>query len=518
MMRSSTAGLSLLLVLLLGSPAAGAQDVPIPDAADRFACDALKAIDLSEGTGAQVRLVDVGLLPAAGDQPELCRVNGYIEPQVGFEVRLPVKDWNSKLLVTGCSNLCGSLEITGMEDALARGYAAATTDMGHRTGDTSDARWALNNPALEIDFGHRATHVATLAAKEIVASYYGDQPEYAYFRGCSTGGRQGLVAAERYPGDYDGIIAGAPFNQALAVPHMAWVLAANAGPGGKPILTGTEFDLLGKAALDACDAQDGNVDGVIANPETCGFKPDALQCVATADGAKPARARSCLTPAQVEAATKIYAGPRDRNGKAWSSGGSPVGSEFTWAQSLLAPPGKVPLFQFIVDNWSRYLAFEPDLPQPPAVNFDAGPAQFAATTAVAGFKPDLARFRALGGRLLVYHGWADESLMPAHTLDYWREAQQRPVGKQAGNQGLGEFARLFMVPGMLHCGGGPGAADIDYLTALERWVETGEAPASLLAHKVRTPMPTVRRQPRFPLAPATVEYTRPVYPYPLAGP
>ena len=518
---------ALAALLLFASSACLAQDAPAPDAADRFACDALKAIDLSEGTGARVRLVDVGILPATGDQPELCRVNGFIEPQVGFEVRMPVKDWNSKLLVTGCSNLCGILQIEGMEDALARGYAAATTDMGHRTGDTSDARWALNSPLLEQDFGHRATHVTTLVAKEIAASYYGDRPDYSYFRGCSTGGRQGLVAAGRYPDDFDGIIAGAPFNQSLSVPHMAWMLAANSGPGGKPILTRTEFKLLGKAALDACDSQDGVVDGVIGNPQTCTFKPDVLQCPAAGDAEKNAPGRTCLTPAQVEAATKIYAGPRNSKGQAWSSGGSTVGSEFTWENSLLAPPGKVPFFQFIVGNWLHYLAFEPDLPVPvagtngpplPTVNFDAGPAQFAATAAVTGFKPDLARFRALGGRLLVYHGWADESLMPAHTLDYWRDAQQRQVVKRAGDPGLGEFARLFMVPGMLHCGGGPGAADIDYLTALERWVEAEEAPSSLLAHKVRNAVPTVRRQPRFPLDPATVEYTRPVYPYPLAAP
>jgi feruloyl esterase len=150
----------------------------------------------------------------------------------------------------------------------------------------------------------------------------------------------------------------------------------------------------------------------------------------------------------------------------------------------------------------------------PAVNFDAGPAQFAATNAVVGSKPDLERFRALGGRLLVYHGWVDEGLMPAHTLDYWRDAGQR----QGGDQRLNEFARLFMVPGMLHCGSGPGAADIDYLTALERWVEVDEAPASLLAHKVRNAVPTFVRQPRFPPVPGTVEYTRPVYPYPRTGP
>ena len=511
-------GTLLCCLWLAGSPCL-AQEPALPDAAEGFACDALKAIDLSEATGAGVRLTEVGLLPPAGDQPALCRVSGFIDPQVGFEIRMPVSGWNGKLLVTGCSNLCGILQIQGMEDALARGYAAATTDTGHRTGDPSDARWAWNNPALEADFGHRAVHVTTLAAKEVVADYYGDRPDYAYFRGCSTGGRQALVAAERYPEDFDGIIAGAPFNQSLSVPHMAWVLASNTGPDGEPLLKRAEFGLLGKAALEACDPQDGRVDGVIGDPEACGFKPESLLCPAT--GTAP---RGCLAPAQVEAAKRIYGGPRTSTGTAWSSGGSPVGSEFMWEKFLLAPPGKVPYFQFIVQNWSRYLAWVPDPPVPssspqgnpasalPPVDFDAGPGQFAATAAVTGFRPDLARFHARGGRLLAYHGWADESLMPAHTLDYWRQARRRLGAGQ-----LDEFARLFMVPGMLHCGGGPGAADIDYLTALERWVEAGEAPASLVAHKVKNAVPTSVRQPRFPLPPATVEYTRPVYPWPQTG-
>ena len=426
MLRS---GLPLLVMFLAVGCACRADDLAGPMPGDRLACDALKALDLTEGTGAGVRLEEVGILPAAGDQPELCRANGFIELKVGFEVRMPRKDWNGKLLVTGCSNLCGILQIQGMEDALARGYAAATTDMGHRTGDTSDARWAFNNIPLETDFGHRATHVATLAAKQIVANYYGDPPAYAYFRGCSTGGRQALVAAERYPDDYDGIIAGAPFNQSLSVPHMAWVLAANDGGGGEPLLKRADLELLHTAALAACDGDDGRIDGVISSPESCGFKPQSLQC--------PARGRRCLTPAQVAAATKIYAGPRTSKGEAWSVGGSPVGSEFAWEKQLLAPAGKVPLFQFVVHNWSQYLAFQPDPPVPssalasevgkglPVVDFDAGPAQFSATAAVSGFRPDLERFRALGGRLLVYHGWVDESLMPAHTLDYWREARQR---------------------------------------------------------------------------------------------
>jgi len=519
----------LLLLLIAGAlPAHGvlSQDglphqvlVQDPAAEDLFACQALKAMDLSEATGAGVRIADAGILPAAGDQPELCRVSGFVEPQVGFEARMPVRGWNGKLLVTGCSNLCGSIEIAGMEDALARGYAAATTDMGHRTADRSDATWAWNNPALEADFGHRATHVSTLAAKQLVKNYYGDDPGHAYFRGCSTGGRQALVAAERYPEDFDGIIAGAPFNQQRSVPHMAWVMAANTGAEGKPILNQADMRLLGQAALDACDGQDGRVDGVIANPEACEFRPESLRCPADGDPPKGA-ARACLEPAAVEAAVRIYAGPSPGKPDLWSSGGSPVGSELSWAASVLAPEGKTPFFAYIVQNWLHYLAFEPDPPQampgdaPLALDFAAGKAQFAATNAVFGFDGELKRFGKLGGRLIVYHGWADQSLMPAHTLDYWRDAARRVGGESA----LLEFARLFMVPGMQHCGGGPGATDIDFLTALERWVEADEAPESLLAHKVRNPVTTQVRQPRFPLGPAEVEYTRPVYPYPQVTP
>ena len=528
MMRHAAAVVCILAGALVGTLAASvaclADDAATPlDPADRVACEALQAIDLDEAVGAGVRLAAADVLPPAGDQPSLCRVSGVIEPQVGFEIRMPVTGWNGKLLVTGCSNLCGILQIQGMEDALARGYAAATTDMGHRTGDPSDARWAWNNPALEADFGHRATHVTTRAAKQVVTNYYGDRPAYSYFRGCSTGGRQALVAAERYPEDYDGIIAGAPFNQSLSVPHMAWVLAANTGTDGEPVLKRAAFQLLGKAAIKTCDPADGQVDGVISDPEACNFTPESLQCPdAGADGPAP---RDCLSAKQVEAARRIYGGPRSGGYKAWPAGGSPLGSEFTWAKSLLAPPGREPFFQFIVENWSRYLAYVPDPPVPstslpagaarlPAVNFAAGPGQFAATAAIAGFRPELERFRSRGGHLLAYHGWVDESLMPAHTLAYWRDAGQRLGGKEP----LADFARLFMVPGMLHCGGGPGAADIDYLTALERWVEADEAPASLLAYKVKDAVPTFVRQPRFPVPAADVEYTRRVYPYPQTGP
>jgi feruloyl esterase len=479
---------------------------PPPDA-EPAACAALQALDYGEAVGAAVRFSAATDLPAAGDQPAVCRVAGQIAPAVGFEVRLPQAAWNGKLIVTGCSNLCGSVRTAGLEDALARGYAAATTDLGHQ-GDESDARWARDNPAAEADFGHRATHVTTLLARALVAGYYGSAPEYAYFRGCSTGGRQALVAAGRYPDDFDGIIAGAPFSQTLSVPHMAWVLAANAGPAGAPLLGRREFDLLGRAALAACDGGDGLADGVIGDPESCRFDPATLAC-------PPGARDACLTPDQVAAATRIYAGPRTSRGVPLAPeypGGAPVGSEFTWAAQLLPAGDRPAPFDFVVQNWSRYLAYEPDPVTPGRLgfDFDRDPARLAATARVGGFRPDLARFRDRGGRLIVYHGWVDESLMPAHTLAWWRATAARLGGDAA----LADVARLYLVPGMLHCGGGPGAAEVDYLTALERWVEEDEPPDALVAARVREPAPTYVRQPRFPLPPGAVQFTRPLYPYP----
>jgi hypothetical protein len=510
-------GLSALGILLLTAAAAtGRAAVPEPDTKNSgavpagAACTALAALDFTEATGFAVALDEVGILPAERDLPATCRITGIIEPQVGFEMRMPVKGWNGKLLVSGCTNLCGIIQVPLMEDALIRGYAAVTTDMGHRTGDMSDATWAYNDPALEADFSHRATHVTTVLARELVASYYGDQPEYAYFRGCSTGGRQALVSASRYPEDFDGIIAGAPFHQSLTVPTMEWAFLANQGPDGSPVLRKRDFELLAVGALKACDGLDGLEDGVIGDPESCTFRPADLACPADGSGG------SCLRPAQVAAAEKIYGGPRNSRGQHLSRypAGLPVGSEGTWGQQLLPGPGGQPaFFDFIVQNWSQYLAYVPDPPLgsgPFRFDFDRGPERLATTSAVAGFHPDLAAFQGRGGRLLLYHGWIDESILPASTLDYWQRLKETMGGRKV----LDDFMRFYLVPGMQHCGGGPGATDVDWLTALERWVEKGEAPDALTAWKVRDNVPTFIRQPRFPLDPGKVQGARPLYPYP----
>jgi feruloyl esterase len=464
-------------------------------------CAALAALDYADAVGATVTVRVAEQVPATRKEPAFCRVAGTIAPQVGFEVRLPGQQWNQRLLVTGCTNLCGSIETAGMQDGVRRGYATATTDLGHQSASATNASWALNATGLEDDFGHRATHVTTALARDIVAAYYGSGPGYAYFAGCSTGGRQGLVAASRYPDDFDGAIAGAPFQQLLSVPQMAWALASNAGVGGAPILGRRELALLGKAALANCDAGDGLADGVIGDPEHCGFDPLALRCA-------PGQVAECLTDQQARAAARIYAGPDDGRGRLLTPGGVPVGSEPHWSALLLPGRTQPGSYAYVVQNWQQYLAFEPDpvfATGPLEFDFAAWPGNLAASHARVGFSANLDRFRARGGRLILYHGWSDAVLVPAHTLGYWRQ-----LAAHSGSASVDEFARLYMVPGMLHCHGGPGASVIDYLAALEEWVEQGTAPDRLLAlHEDRGAGPG-----KMPRDANAKGFSRPLFPYP----
>lgn len=487
--------------LLLGFiPLAGAETAET--AIDE--CAVLAALDFEESVGAAVSLQGA-MVEARGQPGARCRVTGRIAPEVGVEVWLPADTWNGKLLVTGCEQRCGSLRTHQMEDAAARGYATATTDGGYSVGEDADSRWAWNAPEREEDFGHRAVHVTALLAKALVAAFYGEREQYAYFRGCSNGGRQGLVAAQRYPEDFDGIIAGAPFHQTLSVPHMIWADRVNRDAQNRPLLRGGQIELLHQAVLAACDAADGLSDGIVGDPERCAFDPALLMCP---EGAK----RDCLDAAQVEAVRRIYSGPLTSAGQRLAPFGAAPGSEFTWARQLLGRDDEPPSFRVVGENWLRYHAFEPDPPQDAALaefDFDRDPERLAASASRIGFEPDLDGFQRRYGRLIVHHGWADESLQPAHTIEYWR----RLVRNSGGEQKLADFARLFLLPGVQHCGGGPGAGDIDYLTAIERWVEQDEAPDMLIAWRTRDSAPVTVRQPLFPLA-GEVLLKRPVFPWP----
>ena len=470
------------------------------------ACGALAAFDFREAVGATVDLREIGIAGLERDLPEYCQVVGNIAPEVGFELRMPTEDLNGKLLVSGCGGLCGVLMTAGMEDALIRGYATVTTDMGHSDEVYPDTRWAYRNKALEIDFSHRATHVTTLAGKAIIRAYYGASPVHSYFRGCSTGGRQALVAAQRYPRDFDGIIAGAPFNQAYSIPHFFWAVESNTDEAGNPILAGPQFNLLHGGALSACDADDGLVDAIISDPEICSFDPEVLRCEAN-------DVTDCLTAVQVEAAEKIYQGARNSRGEPLYPSGPAPGSEFTWKDQLVGKNGQASFFYSVAQNWLQYLAYEPDPPfgsGPFVFDYDEGPELISYSVELIGFVPQLARFNARGGKLLMFHGWVDQSFPGSHTIDYWQQA----VSAIGDSDQLEDFFRLFMVPGMTHCGGGPGASDIDYLTALEQWVEIDEPPDVLLAHKRADSVISFARQPRFPLDEEEIVFSRPVYPYP----
>lgn len=457
------------------------------------------------GSLADLKLEATNLLSAAevptdGELPDYCRVLGYVRPAINFEVRLPLRNWNGKLYVAGCGGFCGTLDAdrpgfaNAMNHGLRRGYAAATTDSGHWGKDVLDARWALADPVAEAAWGQRAAHETTRIARALVEAYYDTAPQRAYFAGCSTGGRMALMEAQRFPDDFDGIIAGAPALDytGLVATFFAWITQANTGPDGRPIFPAAKLGLVRDAVYASCDAKDGLEDGLIADPRRCALDPASLAC-------KGGEAAGCLTEAEIGVLRKWYGGAVNGRGERLYPGGIPPGSEPHWPRWLTGAGNAPPLMPLFARDFLRYMAFEPDAGPSYEVedfDFDRDPPRLAAMAAVynaATFGPagatdppdaDLAAFARRGGRLILYHGWADPLVTPQATVEYY-EAAARRAGGMERTQG---FARLFMVPGMDHCGigtEGPGIADtgIDPLGALEAWVERGTAPDALPATK-----------------------------------
>ncbi len=449
-------------------------------------CAGLLQRDFSLLPDAPTQLTRAGVVDAAGAVPAYCRVEGYVRPRVRFELRLPHESWNGKLLMEGCGGFCGSLDFASRCDArLARGYACLVTDMGHAS-TPFDAKWAWNDREAEIDFGYRATHVAAVAGKAIATAFYARPPERNYFHGCSTGGRQGLVSAQRFPADFDGIVAGAPV---LRMPAsgmvLAWAMRSLHDAAGRRVVTPREIEMLHRAVLERCDARDGLADGMVGDPLSCDLDPGSV---------------AGLTDLQATALRKVYDGPRDSRGRRLFPGGLPRGSELGWIGTLVSrDEARPPFYGFIADLF-RYLSFAED-PGPAFrledFDFDRDPPRLGAMAQLfTGANPDLTDFRARGGKLLLYHGLADSVVVPQPSIDYY-ELATRAMGGPATTR---DFFRLFLVPGKDHCTGGVGAHEIDYLGALERWVEHGEAPDMLIGTR-----PASAKQP--PLR-------RPVFAYP----
>jgi feruloyl esterase len=452
-------------------------------------CESLQALALPDTTILSAALVPAGpfvppTAPATAKPlqvPAACRVVGRVSPAINFEVWMPASGWNGKFQAVGGGGFAGVISYGAIATALNRGYATASTDTGHSTPGGS---WALNRPELVIDFGYRAIHEMTVRAKAVIAAFYGNPPRYSYFVGCSTGGRQGLMEAQRYPNDYDGIVAGAPANYWTRMPAGNLFVASATMKDEATKLPAATLSVLNKGAISACDARDGVTDGLIDSPNRCAFDPASVQCSAT-------QTESCLTAAQVGAARKIYAASVNPRTNEEIFPGMVPGSELTWTALAGGPQP----FSIAVDFYKYFVFSNPEWDWK-TMDFDkdieAGEAKVGKV--LNAIDPDLKAFKARGGKLIMYHGWNDQLITPLNTVNYYNS-----VTRTLGMAETDEFARLFMAPGMLHCGGGPGPNTFDALGALEQWVEQGTTPAQLTASHSTT---------------GVVDRTRPLCPYP----
>ncbi|MCK5745800.1 MAG: tannase/feruloyl esterase family alpha/beta hydrolase [Oricola sp.] len=400
-----------------------------------------------------------------------CRIEGSIEGNIGFEVWLPEKSaWTGRMLGAGVGGSAGHFNYVDMARGLRLGFAGATTDAGHKMDDKG---WMLDAKIAE-DFTHRAQHLTAVAAKKIIAAYYGDEADYSYFIGCSGGGRQALKEMQLYPSDYDGVISGAPGpnNPVLSARHLVTALRQQANPEGS--LANEDWQLVEDHVAAVCDANDGLKDGLVENPKACRFDFADLRCDSD-------KSDACLTDAQIEMAEAIYAPLEDENGKAVDKG---------LLAGLRARPGPAP--SLILEMFGQGVHNDPDWdPQGFRVSEDVT-ALHKLMPDMRADNPDVAAFRDRGGKIILYHGWWDSSVLAQQTIDYLASVRAKLGGDVSG------FMRLFMAPGVYHCSGGPGADDFggfmkppavedaehDMLRALVKWVEEGDAPERIVATKI----------------------------------
>jgi feruloyl esterase len=427
-------------------------------------------------------------------------VEGVIQPSsdshIEFEVWLPSSGWNGKYLGVGNGGLGGSINYTARADsnapdlaqAIASGYATSSTDTGHK-GVNTDADWALGHLEKIIDYGYRAIHETAIASKAIVKAFYDGDPRESYFNSCSNGGRQALMEAQRYPADYNGIVAGDPayFSTHQSADQIWNAQALMANPAS--YIPSSKLPAIEAAVLATCDALDGVKDGLITEPTKCHFDPAILLC-------KGEDSNTCLTQPQVQALKKIYAGPRTSKGEQIFPGmlpgdeAGPRGWNY-WITG--SEPGKSAQYVFGVVATAK-MAYQNPAWDFRAFNFDhdvafldekVGPIRNATN-------PDLMRFKGRGGKLILYHGWSDSAIAPLSTVNYYES-----VVSKMGQKDVDDFVRLYMVPGMQHCGGGPGPNVFDSLSgsfadpqhsvqlALERWTEKGAAPDQIIARQYK---------------------------------
>jgi feruloyl esterase len=446
-------------------------------------CESLAQLALTLSTVTQAEVVGPGAFAPPGSGrgagtpgaaarlyatlPSFCRVAATLTPSrdsdIKIEVWLPASGWNGKFQAVGNGGWTGSIPYPAMAAALAGGYATAGTDTGH-VGNT--AAFALGHPEKVIDFGYRAVHEMTVQAKKVIDAFYGTPVRLSIWNGCSQGGRQGVAEAVRYPADFDAIIAGAPAvnYMHLNAGRMALNLSVNATPAA--VIPAAKHPLIHAAVIAACDGQDGVRDGVIENPASCRFDPKTLQCGGQ-DGS------ACLTPAQVESASKMYAPVRHPVTKAEILPGLAPGAERGW--SVLASPQPL---SFAVEAYKYVVAQDPAWE---ASRFVAARDLDAALAAdkndvLGSTNPDMRAFFDRGGKLLLYHGWSDPQVTPFNTVNFFKK-----VVASRGSAAVGKSVQLYMVPGMNHCQGGPGTDVFNKVAAVEQWIQAGTAPERIEA-------------------------------------
>jgi feruloyl esterase len=490
-----------------------------------MSCEALAQMAVPNTKVISAQLVAAGALaPPAGlpawmigdpafykTLPAFCRVTLQDKPtadsDIQIEVWLPASGWNGKFRGQGNGGFAGQIDFRSLAAAVLQGYATAGTDTGHAA-DGGDASWALGHPEKIIDFGHRAIHEMTVNGKAIAKAFYGESPKRAYFAACSNGGRQALMEAQRYPDDYDGILAGAPANfwTHLLADAISDAQATTNDPAS--YIPSSKVPAIANAVLAACDANDGVKDGILNDPRTCHFDPATITC-------KQGDADSCLTAPQVTALKKLYDGARDSHGKLLYPGKMPGGEEGPggWPLWTTGPaPAKALLFVFGYGYFANMVYGDPAWDFHKA-NLDesvkVSDEKFAGI--LNAVEADMKAYKARGGKLIIYHGWSDAAISPENAINYYES-----VVKKMGKPESDAFLRLYMVPGMQHCGGGPGPDDFgefgvsrindpqhNISLALENWVEKGEAPGTVIASKANGFGPA-----------AKVTMTRPLCAYP----
>ncbi len=519
MRRSTVLASACALLWFAAAPRASAQSPGASDLSAAQKCGALAQTDFENIPEAPTRIVSAHMSEVREGEfqnplamtsapvksspiKQYCQVLGYIGPQNKFELRLPLPgQWNQRFFFGACAGFCGSPNLGECNRGLARGYASVTGNGGHDSVPGFDGLWAAGDPTLQEDYGWRSNHLITVAAKIITTRYYRRPIQRSYMSGCSKGGQAVLVEGQRYPQDFDALLPAAPVYDLVgrSVLGGAWFTQAVSDAHGEPILNSAVAALVHKSVLAACGAQTGADIGLVTDPESCQWKPEMGACGSRAS------APDCLTPAQVAAIKRLMSPVVNSKGEVLYAYFYIPGSETEWAGWVFGDrpdrpgSGRRPANYSVSEQFFKYLAD----PKPRAsgdplkFNFDRDPATLARARKIYDAASyDLSAFKARGGKILMWHGLADGGILATSSIGYYQGVMKAMGGREKTE----DFFRLFLIPGVHHCSGGPGLPDFDALRLLENWVEKGQAPTVLIAQRLTNGVP---------------ERALPIYPYPV---